>query len=274
MLKIVGLVENTTESPNLKCKHGLSLYIETERHRILFDMGPNDLFLENARKLGVDIASIDIAVISHGHVDHCGGLKSFLKRNSTARIYIRPQALERHYVKVLGIPFYAGIDKTLVSGGRFVFTEDLCVVDDEITLLSNDIRRFGLPQSDDNLFVKRGGRLVPDDFCHEQNLLISSEGRHILVCGCAHSGIVNIINKAKNIIGAYPTDVIGGFHLYEPVAKRYKDPLYIDSVACELERSKAFYYTCHCTGIETFDKMKPRLGCRLAYLHTGTEIYL
>lgn len=52
MLKIVGLVENTTESPNLKCKHGLSLYIETERHRILFDMGPNDLFLENARKLG------------------------------------------------------------------------------------------------------------------------------------------------------------------------------------------------------------------------------
>ena len=136
MLKIVGLVENTTESPNLKYKHGLSLYIETERHRILFDMGPNDLFLENARKLGVDIASIDIAIISHGHVDHCGGLKSFLKGNSTARIYIRPQALERHYVKVLGIPFYAGIDKTLVSGGRFVFTEDLCVVDDEITLLS------------------------------------------------------------------------------------------------------------------------------------------
>lgn len=87
MLKIVGLVENTTESPNLKYKHGLSLYIETERHRILFDMGPNDLFLENARKLGVDIASIDIAVISHGHVDHCGGLKSFLKGNSTARIY-------------------------------------------------------------------------------------------------------------------------------------------------------------------------------------------
>ena len=85
MLKIVGLVENTTESPNLKYKHGLSLYIETERHRILFDMGLNDLFLENARKLGVDIASIDIAVISHGHVDHCGGLKSFLKRNSTAR---------------------------------------------------------------------------------------------------------------------------------------------------------------------------------------------
>ena len=282
MLKVVGLEENTTESPNLKCKHGLSLYIETERHRILFDMGPNDLFLKNARKLGVDIASIDTAVISHGHVDHCGGLKSFLEANKSARIYVRPQALDEHYVKVLGLPFYAGMDRSLVSSvssgsvfkNRFVFTEDHCMVDDEITLFSNDIRQFGLPKSDGTLFARKDGMVVPDDFCHEQNLLISSGDRRILVCGCAHSGIVNIVNKAKNIIGAYPTDVIGGFHLYEPVAKRYEDSLYIDSVACELEKSKASYYTCHCTGIEAFDKMKPRLGWRLAYLHTGTEICL
>lgn len=298
MLKVVGLVENTTESPNLKCKHGLSLYIETERHRILFDMGPNDLFLKNAKELGVDIASIDIAVISHGHVDHCGGLKSFLEANKTARIYLRPQALARHYVKVLGLPFYAGMDKKLVSSvsngcvsgfsngsvsgvsngcvfkDRFVFTEDCCIVDDEITLFANDIRQFRLPKSDGNLLARKDGRIVPDDFYHEQNLLISSGDRRILVCGCAHSGIVNIVNKAKDIMGAYPTDVIGGFHLYEPASKRYEDSLYIDSVACELEKSKASYYTCHCTGIEAFDKMKPRLGCRLAYLHTGTEICL
>lgn len=274
MLRIVGLVENTTESPMLECKHGLSLYIETEKHRILFDMGPNGLFLKNAKKLGVDIASVDMAVISHGHVDHCGGLKSFLKENGTARIYMRPQALERHYVKVLGLPFYAGIDKTLVSEDRFVFTEDLCMVDDEITLFSNDITQFALPKSDGNLFAKKGGRLVPDDFCHEQNLLISSGDESVLVCGCAHSGIVNIVNKAKVVLGDYPTAVVGGFHLYEPVAKRYESLEYIDSVACALDESKAFYYTCHCTGIEAFDRMEMRLGGRLAYLHTGSEIRL
>lgn len=285
-MRIVGLVENTTENPKLKCKHGLSLYIETEKHRVLFDMGPNDLFLENAESLGVDIASIDIAVISHGHVDHCGGLRSFLEANKKARIYIRPQTLEGHYVKVLGLPFYAGMDKTLVSGiskgkafnDRFVLTEDCCTLDDEITLFSNDIRQFVLPKSDENLFARKDGRIVPDDFCHEQNLLISSDGssstKRILVCGCAHSGIVNIVNKAKAIAGAYPDAVIGGFHLYEPVAKRYESPEYIDSVARSLEDTKASYYTCHCTGIEAFDKMKPRLGCRLAYLHTGTEICL
>lgn len=125
MIKIIVLLENTTESTNLKCKHGLSLYVETETHKILFDMGPNDLFLRNAEALGVDIADVDVAVISHGHVDHCGGLKYFLERNKQAKIYLRPQAVEEHYVKVLGIPFYAGIDKTLFSGDRFVFTDDI-----------------------------------------------------------------------------------------------------------------------------------------------------
>ena len=64
MIKIVVLLENTTESSNLKCKHGFSLYAETEKHKILFDMGPNDFFLRNAETLGVDIADIDIAVLS------------------------------------------------------------------------------------------------------------------------------------------------------------------------------------------------------------------
>lgn len=81
MIKIIVLLENTTKSANLKCKHGLSLYIETESHKILFDFGPNDLFLKNAEVLGVDIAAVDMAVISHGHVDHCGGLKYFLEKN-------------------------------------------------------------------------------------------------------------------------------------------------------------------------------------------------
>ena len=80
MVNIAVLLENTTESPRLKGRHGLSLYAETETHKLLFDTGPNALFLKNAKVLGVDIAAVDIAVISHEHVDHCGRLKYFLKR--------------------------------------------------------------------------------------------------------------------------------------------------------------------------------------------------
>lgn len=274
MVKIVVLLENTTESSNLKCKHGLSLYAETENHKILFDMGPDALSLKNAEALGVNIADIDIAVISHGHVDHCGGLKYFLEKNRKAKIYIRPQALEAHYVKVLGIPFYAGIDRALLSADRFVFADDIHVIDDEIMLFSNVAGQFPLPKSDGNLFVKRNGRMIPDDFCHEQNLIITSGDKKILVCGCAHAGIVNIIERAKTITGDNPTAVIGGFHLYEPTKKRYERDEYIDSVAAALAEIKSSYYTCHCTGEKAYEKMKARLGARLTYLRTGAELQI
>ena len=271
MGKIVVLLENTTESSKLKCKHGLSLYAETEKHKILFDIGPNALFLKNAEALGVDIADIDIAVISHGHVDHCGGLKYFLAKNRKAKIYIRPQALEAHYVKVLGVPFYAGMDRSLLSTGQFVFTDDTHAIDDEITLFSNVTGQFPLPRSDGNLFVKRNGRMVPDDFCHEQNLMITSGDNRVLICGCAHAGIVNIARRAKTLAGNDPTTVIGGFHLYDPAKRRCESDNYIDSVAVALAEIKSSYYTCHCTGENAYEKMKARLGTRLTYLHTGSE---
>jgi 7,8-dihydropterin-6-yl-methyl-4-(beta-D-ribofuranosyl)aminobenzene 5'-phosphate synthase len=274
MVKIVVLLENTTESLKLKCKHGLSLYAETETHKILFDMGPNDLFLKNAESLGVDISAVDLAIISHGHVDHCGGLKYFLEKNRKAKIYIRPQALEAHYVKVLGIPFYAGIDRALLSADRFVFADDIHAIDDEITLFSNVTGQFPLPRSDGNLFVKRKGKMIPDDFSHEQNLIIASGDSRILICGCAHAGIVNIARRAKTLIGNDPTAVIGGMHLYEPTKKRYERDEYIDSVAAALTESRVSYYTCHCTGEKAYEKMKARLGTRLTYLRTGAELQI
>lgn len=158
MVKIVVLLKNTRVSSKLKYRHGLSLYAETEKHKILFDMGPNALFLKNAEALGVNIADVDIAVTSHGHVDHCGGLKYFLEKNQKAKIYIRRQALEEHYVKVIGIPFYAGIDRALLQSDRFVFTDDVHVIDDEITLFSNVAGQFPLPRSDNNLFTKKAGK--------------------------------------------------------------------------------------------------------------------
>ena len=272
MVKIIVLVENTTESSKLKCKHGLSLYAETEAHKILFDMGPNDLFLKNAEALGVDIADIDIVVISHGHVDHCGGLKYFLEKNKKAKIYIRPQAAEKHYVKVLGIPFYAGIDRSLLPQDRFVWTDDTHVIDNELILFSGVTGQFPLPKSDSNLYVKANGKMVADDFFHEQNLMITSGDSRILLCGCAHAGIVNIVRRAEECIGCDPTAVIGGMHLYEPTKKRYESNKYIDGVADALSEIQSSYYTCHCTGEKAYERMKTCLGTRLTYLRTGAEL--
>ncbi len=270
MLKVVALVENTTQSESCKPKHGLSLYIETPKHKILFDLGPNNLLLKNADALGVNLKDIDTVVISHGHVDHCGGLKSFLSVNSKAKIYLRPQALDKHYVKVLGIPFPAGINESLVKGDRFVFTDQTTVVDDEITLFSDVHGDFSLPKSDGNLFVGKDGKIVQDDFVHEQNLLLDTDGKLTLVCGCSHAGIVNIVDRAKIVAGRLPNAVIGGFHLFEPTSKRYESTEYIQSVANELLKRNATFYTCHCTGQKAYEDMRHCLGSRLNYLHTAT----
>ena len=93
-MKVVTLMENTTCCDELFCEHGLSLYIETEGHRILFDAGQSAAFADNAEKLGVDLREVDFAVLSHGHYDHGGGLGRFLEIHKTAPVYVSRYAFE------------------------------------------------------------------------------------------------------------------------------------------------------------------------------------
>ena len=88
-MEILSLTDNLCALPGCKAQHGLSLYIKTKKHKILFDLGQDGTFIRNAQKLGVDIADVDIVIISHGHYDHGGSLADFLKHNSKAKIYIR-----------------------------------------------------------------------------------------------------------------------------------------------------------------------------------------
>ena len=78
-MKVQVLLENTSLSEALKAEHGLSLYIETGKHKILFDMGQTDAFADNAEKMGIDLSQVDFAILSHGHYDHGGGLKYFME---------------------------------------------------------------------------------------------------------------------------------------------------------------------------------------------------
>ena len=110
---IKTLVENTAVSKEFKSKHGISFYIEACGHRMLFDLGSNSLFLVNAKKMGVDISSVDTVIISHGHVDHAGALEDFLRNNSKAKIYIRQNAFDCHFTKVFGLRVDVGIEPEL-----------------------------------------------------------------------------------------------------------------------------------------------------------------
>ena len=108
-MKITALVENTTKE-DLATEHGLSLYIETEKHTILFDSGQGELFAGNAEKLGKDLAGVDLMILSHGHYDHGGGLETFLKKNDRARVIMSSEAFGDYYNAK---DKYIGLDKSL-----------------------------------------------------------------------------------------------------------------------------------------------------------------
>ena len=271
-MKLIVLSENTSVSESLESEHGLSVDIETAGHHILFDTGAGCIFKSNAEKLGVNLATVDRLVISHGHYDHGGGLRTFLEVNSHAKIYLHKQAFEAHYSKRAEGVADIGLDETLLPNERFVFCGDQAVIDENIEVFSRVKAKRLFPSCNAMLLMKRGDEFVPDDFAHEQNLVIQQDGKTMLIAGCAHKGIVNIVDACKDRLGQYPDYFVGGFHLTGQRGNQSETPDVVDAIGEYLASMPARYYTCHCTGKENLQRLKRILGERIQPLSTGDRI--
>lgn len=111
-----------------------------------------------------------------------------------------------------------------------------------------------------------------DQFCHEQCLVIKTEGETLLLSGCAHNGILNILDRYKEIYGDEPDRVISGFHMMKKTEYTEKEKQNIRDTAHELKQYHTVFYTCHCTGIPAYEEMKEIMGEQLQYVHCGDEI--
>jgi len=271
-MKITTLLENTACRDGITAAHGLSLFIETPRHRILFDMGPGSAVLDNAGTLGIDLSRVDTAVLSHGHYDHGGGLSAFCAVNHHAEIYLHRAAFGRYYAAEPGAdPRYIGLDQSL-DRGRFRFADSRLDIDPELTLFSAVPDVFGALSASALLREQTEDGFRPDVFAHEQNLLISAEGKTVLVAGCAHRGIVNIVDRAREILNGRPIDaVFGGFHFFQLPDNDLSDAL-IDATGRALLDGETQYYTGHCTGPYAYDRLKAILGRRLHTISGGLQI--
>lgn len=261
------LVENTAISEDYGSIHGLSLFVETENHRLLFDLGPDQLFLENAEKMGVKIEDIDTVVISHGHNDHGGALGLFLQHNRRAKVYVHTGAFDRHFSEASGLYRDIGLDASLAAHKQIVLTEGNLELDRELTLIAGIRDRELYPQSNRNLYTEVNGKKLPDDFSHEQSLLIREGENRVLLAGCAHCGIVNILSRANRDMGESVTHVIGGFHI-----RKDKSAQLVQGLAARLREYDIQYFTCHCTGQDQYALLREEMKEQIRYVSAGTVL--
>lgn len=272
-MQISVLMDDSVSSASFSCEHGLSLYLTTPGHKVLFDTGASGLFLENAARLGLDLADVDFAVLSHGHNDHGGGLRAFLDACPRAKVYMQAAALEPHFTRrASGKVEPIGLDPALRGEPRVVLLTGDHVLEGGFTIFSSVPGDKLRPQTQKTLLTGTAEDLRPDPFLHEQDLLYQEGDTAVLIAGCAHRGILNILERAVELAGRPMDAVIGGFHLSNPRDGGCVPQETLDAIAGALLRYPGTtYYTCHCTGPAGFEGLKRTMGDRIRWIGAGAQ---
>ena len=271
-MKIINLVENNSGDNGCLFEHGLSFYLETDKHKILMDTGASDAIIANAKILNIELNRVDTVVLSHGHYDHSGGILPFVSLNDRAKIYLQEKAGEDYYSITNGISKYIGIDKRILKLPQLVKVKDLLIIDDELVIFSKIANKKYWPNANRRLKKIENGQLVQDNFEHEQCLVVKENNKSYLFSGCGHNGIINILTRYQNLFNQLPDVVISGFHMVKKDGYLDEDIQMIQDIAYKLAILPTVFYTGHCTGRFAFDIMKSIMKDQLHQLYSGMKI--
>lgn len=269
MNRVTMLLDNITNTRKYRKSHGLSIFIEFNEVKILFDTGPNKNFIKNAETMNIELSDTDLIVISHGHSDHTGGLK-YLNLPKTT-VYCCSNAMIPKFLKIGKIYKYVGIPKKFDST-KLTYIEEKTEILDNIFLLPLNESK----EKTKNLYKLKHNKKALDDFSDELILILLKEKNLTIFTGCSHHGIREIIEKVKvTFPDTKIKNVIGGFHMIGIP--------YLNNLGMSKEKIKDIgvalnnlevenFYTCHCTGEKAFKILKPILKDKLNYLSTGNSI--
>ena len=261
-MKWTVLSDNRTCNDQLQTEHGLSILLETEHHRILLDTGASDVFIRNAEKIGIDLSMVDYVFISHGHSDHAGGLKHFMKINDKAKVIVSPDALKGRFFSKRRYLHSITTEWQNIPQERLLTIKQSKSIDDDIFIIAHIPQIHAMPEGNQHLFIEKSdGYYVNDDFRHELALYVDG----LLFTGCAHSGLENILAACP-----YPIrTVVGGFHLLD----NHEGEEELTALGKRLIGDGGpQFYTSHCTGDKVFAILKAVMGEELQPFCCGTTI--
>ena len=262
LMKWTVLSDNRAKDPSLQTEHGLSILLETGRHRILLDTGANDVFIRNAKRMGIDLGIVDYVFVSHGHSDHAGGLCHFMEVNKRAKVIVSLEAVKGKFYSMRNELHSITTIWPEEMGERSIIVDNTYEVADGIRVMAHISQTHPMPKGNRHLFVRDDeGNYLPDDFRHELALYIDG----LLFTGCAHSGL-------ENILAACPwpvTTVVGGFHLLD----HHETKNELAGLARRLTNNypQTVFHTSHCTGDIAYAIMKKAMGDRLYAFCCGTR---
>ncbi|MEI7434946.1 MAG: MBL fold metallo-hydrolase [Methanomicrobiales archaeon] len=278
-LSLTVLVDNNTLIDHyFSGEPGLSFLIRTQGKKILFDTGYSDLFLKNAQGLGEDLLDLDMVVLSHGHLDHTGGLPDLVRHLTRAIIEEIPARIPT----VIAHPycFYPRPKLPVPNIGTIVSEDELgrhfSVVTstsprwltDDLVFLGQIERKFDFEHAGagKRRILMPGGRIEEDQLLDDTALAFRTEKGLVIITGCSHSGICNIVEHAKRVCGEERViDIIGGLHLLAPDQPRLEKTV---SYLRNLELKSL--HACHCTSLSS--KIALSTGCPLQEVGVGLTL--
>jgi len=274
-LQITVLVENTAGDRDVLAEHGLSLLVEADNRRMLFDTGQGRAFLDNARRLGISVDSIDAAVLSHGHFDHTGGLTHLNAVSRSFRLFVHPEALAVRYgwretppPRPIGMPEEAANMVRQIEN-RVVWTTGPTRIMEDVWVTGPIPRRTDFEDTGGSFFLD-AECTVPDPFADDQAVWLETQTGRVVLLGCAHSGTVNTLDHISELTRRQSIyAVIGGMHLIRADARRLR------ATAEALEQHDVQYVVpCHCTGDGAMAFLRGKIGDRLIPCATGSRLSL
>ena len=271
--KITVLCENTVPTPGLLGEHGFAAFVETPGGNILFDTGQGFSLVQNSLRLQKDLKSVSQVVLSHGHFDHTGGMLAFLGVHGPCDIVAHPDVLGERFRWMpvgpeekpvsIGIPWREAYLTT--RGARFRWQTGLTEIMENVFVSGEVPRKTPFELGDPKFVVRQNGQWVPDPFLDDYSLVLKTSSGLVVILGCAHAGLINILD---HFIAGTGVDriraILGGTHLgfspqsqldqTIPVLKRYQ----LETLA-----------TSHCTGQGPIARLAAEFGNGFAFGHVG-----